>query len=127
MNKYVYYDKLKVSVYSIFQYEKFNEEQKSKLIQIDEEFWNNLVEQANNNNMIIINGPDDMPELSVFVPSQYDLLMQELSTLKQYLIDTDYTVIKCQELGLVYVDTYPEVAVERTHARDRINELEAFL
>ena len=54
-------------------------------------------------------------------------LMQELSTLKQYLIDTDYTVIKCQELGLVYVDTYPEVAVERTRARNRINEIEEIL
>ena len=54
-------------------------------------------------------------------------LMQELSTLKQYLIDTDYTVIKCQELGLVYADTYPDVSVERTRARDRINELEEIL
>ena len=54
-------------------------------------------------------------------------LKQELSTLKQYLIDTDYTVIKCQELGLVYVDTYPDVSVERTRARDRINELEEIL
>ena len=49
---------------------------------------------------------------------------EELRNLKQYLSDTDYTVIKCMEQGLSMSDLYPEVLAKRVEARARINELE---
>lgn len=51
----------------------------------------------------------------------------ELTELKNFLVNTDYTVIKCSELGLNYSETYPEISMERAKARTRINELEAEL
>ena len=49
---------------------------------------------------------------------------EEIAELKQYLSDTDYTVIKCMEQGLSMSDLYPEVLAKRVEARARINELE---
>lgn len=51
-------------------------------------------------------------------------IADEMNTLKNYLTETDYTVIKCSELGLDFATTYPEVSAERAKARTRINELE---
>lgn len=51
-------------------------------------------------------------------------IADEMNTLKNYLSDTDYTVIKCTETGVNFAETYPEVATKRASARTRINELE---
>lgn len=48
----------------------------------------------------------------------------EITELKAFLANTDYHVIKCYDLGLVYQETYPDEAQKRQKARDRINELE---
>ena len=53
-----------------------------------------------------------------------ELAEREIITLKSYLFDTDYTVIKCMELGVSVADTYPEIHQKRADARTRINELE---
>ena len=48
----------------------------------------------------------------------------EIERLKRYLADTDYTVVKCMELGVSVADTYPEITKYRAEARARINVLE---
>lgn len=49
---------------------------------------------------------------------------EEMERLKRYLAETDYTVIKCMELGEPPATLYPEVMAKRAEARTRINELE---
>lgn len=49
----------------------------------------------------------------------------EIISLKDFLSNTDYTVIKCYELGLEMSEEYPEVYKKRVEARKRINELES--
>ena len=49
---------------------------------------------------------------------------QELSSLKDYLADTDYIYPKCLELGLDVDIEYAEVVSQRKLARNRIQELE---
>lgn len=49
---------------------------------------------------------------------------EELARLKTYLASTDYQVIKCYDKGLIYATEYPEEAIKRQQARDRINELQ---
>lgn len=49
---------------------------------------------------------------------------EEMERLKRYLAETDYTVIKCMELGESPATLYPEVMAKRAEARTRINELE---
>ncbi len=51
----------------------------------------------------------------------------EIESLKKYLADTDYCVIKSIELGTTIQTTYPDVHQKRMEARERINELEAVL
>ena len=48
----------------------------------------------------------------------------EMYRLKKYLENTDYTVIKCMELGVSISEAYPEIHQKRSEARARINELE---
>ena len=50
--------------------------------------------------------------------------LDEIYTLKAYLSETDYTVIKCMELGVSISEAYPEIHQKRSEARARINELE---
>lgn len=50
---------------------------------------------------------------------------REIESLKQYLKDTDYAVIKCSEQGLDIDVEYPNLKNERQTARNRINELES--
>lgn len=49
---------------------------------------------------------------------------EEMERLKRYLTETDYTVIKCMELGESISEVYPEVHQKRAECRKRINELE---
>lgn len=65
------------------------------------------------------------PEKEKFVRQME--IADEMNTLKNYLTETDYTVIKCSEQGLNFAETYPEVSKKRAEARTRINELEAEL
>lgn len=48
----------------------------------------------------------------------------EIRRLKSYLSTTDYTVIKCMEMGESPNILYPNIMGERAEARKRINELE---
>lgn len=54
-------------------------------------------------------------------------LADEMNSLKMYLAETDYTVIKCSEQGLSMSEAYPEILEKRTTSRNRINEIEAEL
>lgn len=57
------------------------------------------------------------------VPSLQDGLEEEMDSLKAYLRDTDYMVVKCAELGLSMVDEYPQAHEGRSKARARINDI----
>ena len=54
-------------------------------------------------------------------------LYSEIATLKRYLNETDYMVVKCSEKGISMASAYPEEYVKRQQARDRINEITAIL
>lgn len=69
--------------------------------------------------------PDPAPEPAQ--PTERELLEEEMATLKQYLKDTDYCVIKCLETGLDIVNEYPSEVLKRSQARARINEIQALL
>ena len=55
------------------------------------------------------------------------VVSKEINKLKKVLADTDYCVIRCQELGLDMADEYPDEHRSRADARARINELELTL
>lgn len=55
-------------------------------------------------------------------PSQEKLDAREVARLKQYLMSTDYVVIKIAE-GVATAEEYAEVLAERVRARARINQL----
>ena len=57
-------------------------------------------------------------------PVYMETAEEEMERLKRYLAETDYTVIKCMELGESPATLYPEVMAKRAEARTRINELE---
>ena len=57
--------------------------------------------------------------------TEEELARREISSLRQYLSETDWTVIKCMETGVSLSSFYPEISQKRTAARNRINELEA--
>lgn len=51
----------------------------------------------------------------------------EITGLQTYLKQTDWCVVKCQEIGQPLAAVYPDEAARRAAARDRINELQAQL
>ena len=51
----------------------------------------------------------------------------ELAELKQYLLDTDYMVIKSIEKGSSMLTEYPDDYIKRQEARNRINEINSIL
>ena len=51
----------------------------------------------------------------------------EITGLQTYLKQTDWCVVKCQEIGQPLATVYPDEAARRAAARDRINELQAQL
>lgn len=51
----------------------------------------------------------------------------EITGLQTYLKQTDWCVVKCQEIGQLLASVYPDEAAKRAAARERINELQAQL
>lgn len=51
----------------------------------------------------------------------------EIIGLQTYLKQTDWCVVKCQEIGQPLSSVYPDEAAKRAAARERINELQAQL
>ena len=49
---------------------------------------------------------------------------EEIETLKKYLADTDYIIIKCHEEGIDVKKDYKEILNNRADARKKINMLE---
>lgn len=49
---------------------------------------------------------------------------EEIETLKKYLADTDYIIIKCYEEGIDIKKNYKEILNNRADARKKINTLE---
>lgn len=65
---------------------------------------------------------DEEVPVQIFVLySEKELAEREIIKLKQYLTDTDWTVIKSLEIG---ENLYPEISEKRAEARERINTLE---
>ena len=87
------------------------------------EKYSELVNEANSLGLLI-NIQEDGSLLIGEQPEIVLLPQDEIHQLKSYLSDTDYTVIKCMELGVSVADTYPEIHQKRADARTRINELE---
>lgn len=81
--------------------------------------------QWNSDQSVIEPIPEPEPEPKPLTAEE--LIQQELAELHAYLNDTDYGVIKCMELGLIYANEYPTEHEQRTTARARINELEALI
>lgn len=48
----------------------------------------------------------------------------EITGLQTYLKQTDWCVVKCQEIGQPLASVYPDEAARRAVARERINELQ---
>ena len=90
-----------------------------------EDAWDELVHEAY----------DAEEEIRVYIPYTTEQLKEiklqpyrdEIGSLKKYLNDTDYCVIKSIELDSSIQVTYPEVYQKRLDARGRINELEEAL
>ena len=55
---------------------------------------------------------------------QYAALRREIGQCKRWLQETDWTVVKCLELGIKASEKYPEIHRQRTEARAQINENE---
>lgn len=123
---YRYYDPETVACYLEIQLKQLDDDIALRLKPIEDDVWQALLEQNWNNGMIIVNDVNTNLPIAVNPPqpSEKELATMEIQELKQYLSDTDYTVIKCQELGLNYANTYPNEAQKRAEARDRINFLE---
>ena len=51
----------------------------------------------------------------------------EITGLQTYLKQTDWCVVKCQEIGQPLASVYPDEAARRAAARERINDLQAQL
>jgi len=49
---------------------------------------------------------------------------EEIETMKKYLADTDYIIIKCYEEGIDIKKNYKEILNNRADARKKINTLE---
>ena len=75
---------------------------------------------------------DENVDILIYIPyteeELRDIRLQpykdEITTLKKYLSETDYCVIKSIELGSNIQTEYPEEYQKRREARARINELE---
>ena len=123
---YRYYDPESASCYLEIQLNQLDDDIKARLKPIEETFWQGLLEQNWNNGMIIVNDPNTNSPIAINppAPSEKEVAEKEIRELKDFLSKTDYTVIKCQEVGLNYSETYPEIALKRELSRNRINELE---
>lgn len=84
-----------------------------------------IVSEANSLGLLINIQEDGTLLISEQITSDEELAQREISTLRQYLAETDWCVIKCMETGVSLSSLYPEVSEKRTQARTRINELEA--
>ena len=73
----------------------------------------------------IVKKEPEIPEMPE--QTEADKIETEIAGLKNYLTETDYTVIKCVELGLSVNEEYPEIVVKRSETRAKINELESKL
>lgn len=77
------------------------------------------VEQAYNGNWYVKGYAPTKPE-----PTEEEKRINEINSLKGFLADTDYTIIKIAE-GVATPEDYAEVIAQRQSARARIRELEA--
>jgi hypothetical protein len=111
------------------QWERFDDDRKGSCIAIADKFWLSLISRNSAGDGYIANDPEtNLPTIIPYPGStREELLDREMLDLKRYLSETDYAVIKCNELGLSFATEYPEMAQRRAEARVRINEIEALL
>lgn len=89
-----------------------------------------LADYCNQNSLIIEDKGDYYEAVTPPPPpelTEKELLEQELASLQAYLSSTDYMAIKCGERGLSMASEYPTEYAERQQARDRINEIRAYI
>ena len=89
------------------------------------EKYSEIVSEANSLGLLINIQEDGSLLIGEQTTSDEELARREISSLRQYLSETDWTVIKCMETGVSLSSLYPEISQKRTAARNRINELEA--
>ena len=89
------------------------------------EKYSEIVSEANSLGLLINIQEDGSLLIGEQTTSEEELAQREISSLRQYLSETDWTVIKCMETGTSLSSLYPEISQKRTAARNRINKLEA--
>ncbi len=68
---------------------------------------------------------DEVEEILIYREfTEKEKAEREIATLKNYLSETDWVVVKCMEMGLIPSSAYPEITAKRAEARERINILE---
>lgn len=99
------------------------EEQKFSLLGVEmslEEFDRLLCEQAQGKELKVING---QVVAEYHVPTQEEIIENQIAQLKQKLVETDYQAIKYAE-GELSEYEYAPIKTQRAEWRRQINELE---
>jgi uncharacterized protein YutE (UPF0331/DUF86 family) len=93
----------------------------------DIEFHNNLFDTDD----CIITWEDDLTDddiqLQLQTDAQIDIKKREIQQLKNYLLSSDYKIIRQLEQSIMISEEYQTLLIDRQNARNRINEIEATL
>ena len=121
-------------------YNRLSKERREEFIEIDDDTMMELVKNANSTNSDIIVGNDGNPTLQERMESLDDVIKNQISSLKQFLSNSNYIAINFgalrtdekKELFLAttsdtYGKTNEEILDEREDAVERINELKVSL
>lgn len=98
-------------------------------VEVSDETWQSLIQQANDNQKAITADSDgnptltDLPEIEL---TDAEKIQNEIAELKAYLEQTDYIACKIAE-GVATQEEYSEQLAQRAEARTKINELETQL
>ncbi len=98
-------------------------------VEVSEENWQSLIQQANDNQKAITadsNGNPVLTDLAEIELTEEEKIQNEIAELKQYLESTDYIACKLAE-GAATAEEYADELIKRAETRAKINELEVTL
>lgn len=98
-------------------------------VEVSEENWQSLIQQANDNQKAITadsNGNPVLTDLAEIELTEEEKIQNEITELKQYLESTDYIACKLAE-GVATAEEYADELIKRAETRAKINELEVTL
>lgn len=98
-------------------------------VEVSEENWQSLIQQANDNQKAITadsNGNPVLTDLAEIELTEEEKIQNEIAELKQYLESTDYIACKLAE-GVATAEEYADELIKRAETRAKINELEVTL